>query len=236
MRRRKPPENKGGAPGWMTTYGDMVTLLLTFFVMLYASSTIDTQKYIQIVNSLRGALGGNVGVLNNGASVQNIGDKTTENLVYRRLLEQLTRVVSQRGLEGKVEISTTDEGIVLSFKERLFFRIGSADILIEAYSILNEVGTILKEHELPIRVEGHTCDLPIKNYKFPSNWELSAIRAINVVRYLIENSKIKPELISSAAYGQYRPIVENHNEENRARNRRVDIIIIVAPRLLLESK
>lgn len=206
----------------MVTYGDMVTLVLTFFVLLYSFSAIDAKKYIQISNSLKGALGGNVGVLNQGITVDDLGEVTNPAQV---MFEQLQKILSKKGLEGKVELSQTREGIVISFKERLFFRIASADILDDAYPVLNEVGSILKENTFPIRIEGHSCDLPIKNQRFPSNWELSSIRAVNVTKYLIDRIQIPPEQLSVAAYGPYRPLVPNTSEENRGKNRRVDIII-----------
>lgn len=202
----------------------MVTLVLTFFVLLYSFSSVDARKYIQISNSLKGALGGNVGVLNQGISIDELGEATTVNPA-QIMFEQLQKILNNKGLEGKVELSQTREGIVISFKERLFFRIASADILEEAYPVLNEVGAILKENTFPIRIEGHSCDLPIKNQRFPSNWELSSIRAVNVTKYLIDRIQMPPEQLSVAAYGPYRPLVPNTSEENRGKNRRVDIII-----------
>jgi chemotaxis protein MotB len=96
----------------------------------------------------------------------------------------------------------------------------------DAEVILESVGKVLKERRYPLRIEGHTCDLPIRSTQFPSNWELSAIRAINVTKFLINRVGFEPERISVAGYGQYHPLVKNDIEENRARNRRVDIVII----------
>lgn len=226
MPKKKIPDPPPGAPAWMTTYGDMVTLLLTFFVLLYSFSVIDKQKYVALANSLKGALGGNVGVLNQGTSVEPSGELTSVAPTLKQVFNQLQKVLSKNGLEGKVEVTNDKRGVVISFKEKLFFEIGSADIITEAYPILNQVGEILINQKYPIRIEGHTCDLPIRNSRFPSNWELSAIRAINVTRYLIDKVNLNPEQVSTAAYGQYQPLVPNINEENRIRNRRVDIVII----------
>lgn len=228
MRKKKAESPPPGAPGWMTTYGDMVTLLLTFFILMYAFSTIDSQKYVQISNSLKGALGGNVGVLNQGTSVEPKGSFTSI-VAAKKVFTQLQKVLNKKGLEGKVELSENAKGITISFKERLFFKLGSADILSEGYAILSEVGTILVEQPFPIRIEGHTCDLPIRSYKFPSNWELSAGRAVNVARYLTEKSGLNPVKISISAFSQYQPLVPNISEENRSRNRRVDIVILSNP-------
>lgn len=210
----------------MLTYGDMVTLVLTFFVMLFAFSTIDKQKYVQIVSSLRSALGGGIGVLNGGTAVEISGIRG--NLAaasYDQILQQLQRILGKETTRNNVEIRGDGKEITVSFKEKLFFLIGSADILDEALPLLNEVGEVIRDQGLTIRVEGHSCDLPISNAQYPSNWELSAIRAVNVSKYLIERVNVKPENISVAAYGQYRPMVPNTSAANRARNRRVDIII-----------
>lgn len=177
---------------------------------------------------MRGALGGNVGVLNHGVTVDPSSEHTyMSSAAIRNVYAQLQTLLD-KGMEGKVELTMDERGIVISFKERMFFQIGSADILQEAYPLLSEVGVILKNQGFPLRIEGHTCDLPIRNVKYPSNWELSAIRAVNVARFLIERNQMDADLISTAAYGQYRPIVPNESEENRARNRRVDIIILNA--------
>jgi chemotaxis protein MotB len=229
LRRKKPDERPPGTPAWMVTYGDMVTLVLTFFVLMFAFSTVDTQKYKLIVNSLRGAMGGNIGVLQDGTTLDMISEVTsTGSPSYDKVLKQLQMILDRQDMQDKVELRQNGRNIIVSFKEKLFFRIGSADILKEALAILNEVGAVIREQRLAIRVEGHTCDIPIRTVKFPSNWELSAIRAVNVSKYLIEKAGLNPQKVSVAGYGQYRPMVANTSEEARARNRRVDIVIINA--------
>jgi chemotaxis protein MotB len=238
--KRKPNEQPAGLPIWLQTYGDMVTLVLTFFVALYAMSSLDQHKYDQMSNSLRmalsgGAGNGNIGVLKSGKSIVETGlAPVTSNprmgeaeaQAWQNMYSSVKSVIDQNNFHGRVEVSYSEYGITISFKEKSFFQIGSADILREAYSLLNEVGTTINKQTYPIRVEGHTCDLPISNSRYPSNWELSVMRAVNVAKYLIESVKMAPDRVAVAGYGQYRPIVPNTNEENRARNRRVDIIII----------
>jgi chemotaxis protein MotB len=226
---RRREEHPPGSPAWMTTYGDMVTLVLTFFVLMFAFSTVDSQKYQQIVNSLRGAMGGNIGVLQQGTTLDMVGEMTTTgNPSYDRVLKQLQKILEQEVNKDKVELSQNGRNIIVSFKEKLFFKIGSADIRAEALPILNEVGKVIREQKLTMRVEGHSCDIPIRTVKFPSNWELSAIRAVNVSKYLIEKVQVAPQKVSVAGYGQYRPMVPNTSEANRARNRRVDIVLVNA--------
>jgi chemotaxis protein MotB len=225
-RKKRADSPPPGLPLWQATYGDIVTLVLTFFILMFAFSSIDAQKYVQIANSLKGALGGNVGVLNAGTSVTPEGSMTA--IVppnYNRIMEQLKSILEKSQAKENVEVRGDGKEITVSFKEKLFFRIGSADILKEAFPVLKDVGEVIRDQQLIIRVEGHTCNIPIRTARFPSNWELSALRAVNVSRYLIESIGIVPEQVSVAAYSQYRPMVPNTSPENQARNRRVDIVI-----------
>jgi chemotaxis protein MotB len=225
-RKKKVDVPPPGLPLWQATYGDMMTLVLTFFILMFAFSSIDAQKYVQIANSLKGALGGNVGVLNTGTSVTPEGGMTAiAPPNYNQIMQQLASILDKTQTKENVEVRGDGKEIIVSFKEKLFFRIGSADILKEALPVLKDVGDVIRDQRLIIRVEGHTCDIPIRTARFPSNWELSALRAVNVSRYLIESIGIVPERVSVAAYGQYRPMVPNTSPENQARNRRVDIVI-----------
>lgn len=231
MPRKKVEEPPKGAPLWCLTYGDMVTNVLIFFVLLFAFSEIDKSKYLQIANSLRGALGGKQGVLMSGSAVmQDAGGEQTPSVITEEFSETMTKLeedISKNGqsLSG-IEIYQDERGLVISFKEKLFFDIGKAYLRPVAQDVLSQVGDTLRDDQHRIRVEGHTCDLPIRTSAFPSNWELSAARATNVARFLIEQEAIPAERMSVAGYAQYRPIVENVNEANRARNRRVDIVLL----------
>ncbi len=223
MLKKKPEIPPAGAPLWNITYGDMVTLMLCFFVALFAFSSIDSKKYQELQLSFRTAFGGPGGVLTGNPSVFNAQIMPSQ---VEQMYQEIKKAVEDTKWEGKAEVTITERGITISFKEKLFFKIGSASIVSEAYPVLESVGKILKERKYPLRIEGHTCDLPIRSAQFPSNWELSAIRAINVTQFLINRVGFEPERISVAGYGQYHPLVSNDSEENRARNRRVDIVVI----------
>lgn len=212
-----------GAPLWNVTYGDMVTLVLCFFVALFAFSSIDAKKYQEVQLSLRAAFGGAGGVLSGNPSVFNAQIMASP---VEQMYQEIKKAVEDTKWKGQAEVTITERGITISFKEKLFFNIGSAAIVSEAYPVLENVGKILKERKFPLRIEGHTCDLPIQSAQFPSNWELSAIRATNVAKFLITRVGFEPERISIAGYGQYHPLVPNDSEENRAKNRRVDIVVI----------
>lgn len=213
-----------GAPLWNVTYGDMVTLVLCFFVALFAFSSVDSKKFQEMQLSLRTAFGGPGGVMTGNPSV--FDAPIIRQTQIQQMYEEIKKVIDENKWKGQAEVSITERGITISFKEKLFFKIGSAQIMPEAESILESVGKVLKERRYPLRIEGHTCNLPIRSAQFPSNWELSAIRAINVTKFLINRVGFEPERISVAGYGPYHPLVKNDSEENRARNRRVDIVII----------
>lgn len=231
MFRKKGERSPLGSPAWMTTYSDLVTQLLVFFVLLFSLSNINEAKYEEIVASLRTALTGSPGVLDmgpqplDGASIfpeytLAIEEEFTE--VYEEILGKL----EEEGVGAAVEIYSEERGMIISFKENIFFRIGSADLLPEACDLLTKVGKILAADVHQIRVEGHTCDLPIRTASFPTNWELSASRATNVTRFLIDEVRIAPERLGAAGYAEFRPIAPNSSEENRVRNRRVDILLL----------
>lgn len=225
--QKREEEGPRGAPIWMTTYGDMVTLLLTFFVMLFAFSEIDKAKYDQIAESLRGALKGMPSVLERPAgeiSVLEPSPMITPE--FEGLYESLNELLDDEEVAGATDIYMDERGLVVSFKEELFFDIGSAEIKPAARDLLRRVGQILARGENQIRVEGHTCDLPIRTERFPSNWELSVGRATNVTRFLIDEAGVPPNRLAATGYAEFRPMVPNTSEENRAKNRRVDIVLL----------
>lgn|SRR5690554_3508995 len=230
-RKQREEEQPRGSPGWMTTYSDMVTLLLTFFVMLFAFSEIDKAKYDQIALSLRGALGGLPSVLESGMSPQEEAFSVLDPVAvvspeFESLYESLQGLLEDEELAGVTDIYMEERGLVVSFKEKFFFDIGSIEIKPAARNLLRRMGEVLARGRNQIRVEGHTCDLPIRNERFPSNWELSVGRATNVTRFLIEEAGIAPGRLAATGYAEFRPVVPNDSEENRAQNRRVDILLL----------
>lgn len=246
MPRRRQEEIKSGLPEWMGTYGDMVTLLLTFFILLFAMSTLDAQKFQALANSLTGALGVSPGGTNISVSeavgggltqlpdtspIQkenpnaNIGeDLVTKNM--KKLYDELKDSINQHGIISSTEIKNLGTVILIRFKDNVLFDSGSADIKTQAVPVLQSMGMILKKTEqVEIRVEGHTDNRPISTTKFPSNWELSSSRALNILHFFINNTKIDPTILSAVGRGEYRAIASNENEEERSRNRRVEVII-----------
>lgn len=231
MFKRKEKEQPPGSPAWMTTYSDLVTQLLAFFVLLFSFSSINETKYQQIVYSLRTALTGSSGVLDMGPqpfeSLPMLPDYSSEvGEEFIEVYEEIQGMLEEEGVGTAVEIYSETRGMVISFKEKIFFDIGSAELRPEARNLLSKVGKVLLKDEHDIRVEGHTCDLPIRTSFYPTNWELSTTRATNVTRFLIDVVGLAPERLGATGYAEFQPIVPNTSEEERVRNRRVDLLLL----------
>lgn len=233
--KRRRDNNNDQAPGsplWMTTYGDLMTQLLIFFVLLFSLSSVDTQKFDLAMTSLQGSLGIIYGgkTLQEGEFIEEgeMGQSPVSELEHRQFLElekKIEDVISQNDLNG-VQVNMDERGITISFTEGVLFDSGKAYIKDNEKVILDKIAPILKESQHQIRVEGHTDNRPIHTAEFPSNWELSTTRAVNVIRYFIEKHNMSPYILSASGYSEYRPIAPNDTENHRALNRRVDIIIL----------
>lgn len=228
-RKRKAPVQPAGAPEWMTTYGDMVTLLLCFFILLYSYSVIDVQKFAQIISSIQVSFLGEAGIMetsiepSRGEMVElSLDHKFQDVLVtYQTVKEYL----NEEGLEEDVKIRIEERGVVLEIEDRILFDSARADVKREAEEMLVKIAGILGRLPNPIIVEGHTDNIPINTVFFPSNWELSVARAVRVVRFLSEAVNLPSNRFVAMGYGQYQPIASNETAEGRAKNRRVNIVI-----------
>jgi len=213
-------ENKDVVDGWMGTYGDMVTLLMAFFVMLYSASDPDPGKYEEIAESMKEAF-----------SKQDIENE------FKELHESLEDIIENQILENAVEIELGPNGISIQIPGSSLFASGSADIMTDMAPVIVEISTAITQlldqssyHDYMIEVEGHTDDEPIGEDSeiFNSNWDLSAIRATGIVE-LLYNSGIKMDKLKPIARAESIPLLPNRDEngipipENRAKNRRVVI-------------
>ena len=230
MGKNKGCDCEPGLPGWMATFSDMMTLLLTFFVLLLSMSSLDQQKLKEALGSLRGALGVLEGGTKTDVNVRElIPSLEIVDVPPRRLADktyQKVRLQIYRGrLKGKVEADRTEEGVVLRVDSSLLFRPGDATVGPKAAEVLHEVAELLRGDKAQVRIEGHTDSLPIRSERYPSNWELSTARAVNVLRYFVEVEKMDPTRFSAVGYGSTRPIASNATPEGRARNRRVALVL-----------
>ncbi|MEW6601697.1 MAG: OmpA family protein [Nitrospirota bacterium] len=224
-KKRSKKEEHENVERWMVSYADFVTLLFCFFTAMYAISNIDTNKLGKFVDSMRsafnveGARGNAVSVIE-GVQIFIPADVEVESNVN----EILGTLVTDS--KGAIDVKRDERGVVVSVSDKYFFESGSAELKEDSREVLDKIALALLRSSNMIRVEGHTDNIPIHNKTFPSNWELSAYRAINVVKYFINNHKIKPERISAIGYADNKPVASNDVPDGRAKNRRVDIVLL----------
>lgn len=240
MGRRREPEESDGSGNWMTTYSDLMSLLLCFFVLLFAYSSLDTAKFKAVIQSLRGALG----ILDGGPALLDdsllpvepdpVHDDypTDRSLQIASIATKISALLEESGIDAEVEVAVDyRRGVVIRFREAVLFDFAKAEIKPESKPLLLRIADILQEIPNDLVIEGHTDNIPVKpNSEFESNWDLSTKRAVRVLSFLLEEAGVgPPERLSASGYGEYRPIVANDSEQNRALNRRVDIVILVPP-------
>ena len=190
---------------WVISYADFVTMLFALFIVMWA--------------------------LTGGTDVV----ATADNGLLKKALQQEVQMQEsplKEAIEENPELNEhfkvieDKRGLILRSENAIFFDEGSADIKPEGLEILKEMAPLLKKFDRPLIVEGHTDSTPINTAKFPSNWELSTARATNIVKYLINNCGYSPNRLSAVGYGEFAPVADNDNVKNKAKNRRVDIIIL----------
>jgi chemotaxis protein MotB len=209
----------------MTTYGDIMTLLLTFFVLLLSYSTIEEQNFRRALASFQEALG----VLPSERSLIQFervpAIRAMPPISPSVIIKRMRNAIYSAGLKGQMKVVKDKEGVRITIQSPILFNSGSADLQTGAMPVLDELVKILGESPNIVVVEGHTDNMPIKTERFPSNWELSTARAISVGRYLFETGGLDPGRFTVAGYGEYHPIESNKEPEGRRENRRVEILL-----------
>lgn len=233
-RPKKDDDEEEGGDEWLLTYGDLMTQLVCFFVLMMSFAVISENKFREVVVSLHDALSG-TGVL---PAFQNvIGDIprsviTTSPIDSEALSdakEAIDKELEETGMSPHVETEIREEGLVIILNQSsppIFFNSGDARIRDQVHPVLGKIGQIIKGLPNDVRIEGHTDNRPINTSQFPSNWELSMARATNVLKYLHAATGIAPNRLSAGGYGPYRPVASNDTSSGRAKNRRVEIVIL----------
>lgn len=243
MARRSKRIEHDNHDRWMISYADFVTLLFAFFVVMYAISSVNEEKYKTFSNSLsiaftRQPVTAPAGIApsQQDQALGALVDRRTARLgeQQRKIQERMKNLAS--GLSGvmtplinqrTVSINQTRRGVVIDISASTLFRTGEATLQPGALDVLRQVASVLSKEELSIEVEGHSDDIPIATAQFPSNWELSSARASSVARLLID-SGVPAKRLAVVGLASNQPLVPNDSPENRARNRRV-IITIMSP-------
>ena len=239
-----------GVPGWVVTFADLMSLMMTFFVLLFSFSSMDEQKYRQIVESLAAGFGAEVVRKSNSTPVtvappaivpSNFTQLTrsnarpnatrsrtadTEEIRRQSLATQVTESMRPEIAAGMVAVEMQGNAVVIRLPEEIAFPPGSDEVSAQIAPVLKRVAASLADTRGMIVVSGHTDDRPITSGRFRSNWELSTDRAVSVVEQLVEIGGIAPERVMAVGHAATRPLAPNDSDGNRARNRRVEISIV----------
>lgn len=229
--RKFGSNNSDGSPGggWEVIYSGFVLILLCFFIMLSSFSTMEAAKVMQFVKSFISAvsiLPGGVKFESGTVVMSDSADMVDNRSNLAKIFDNLEELAQQFNLQDKINLAFTPEGLVMRLSEHALFDLGSADLAVDALPLLQKIGAIISKTAYLIRIEGHTDNLPINTAQFPSNWELSTARAVNVLRYFIQNHNIDPRRLAAEGFSEFHPLVANDSPENRGKNRRVEIIFI----------
>jgi len=215
----------------MNTWGDMCTLLLCFFVLLLAMSTIDPTKANALAASFQNAFSGvlesfpNI-LITKDVYIPRMGGNQQNKRMAIDAANRVRKEIEKDKMEDAIKVNVTETGIAIKIADPVGFESGNADVKPEMYSVLRTLSGIINEAPTSlIRVEGHTDNVPIHSARYPSNWELSAARALNVVKYMAQNGNVDPARLSAIGYGEYRPLAPNTTIENRKSNRRIEIYV-----------
>ncbi|KMP11741.1 hypothetical protein UR09_02700 [Candidatus Nitromaritima sp. SCGC AAA799-A02] len=210
-------ENTGEA--WMVTYADMVTLMLTFFILYYSISSVNMQKFKEAILGEESASIGLLELLDSAEIQQNIQELT--GMKSNDILSDITEVAEDQ----PIDVDTSKSKVVVRVPGNSLFPPGKANLQREGLEMLNEVIRVTKKYpNYLIHIQGHTDDQPIHSEMFPTNWELSAARATAVLRYFIDKN-IEPEKLTATGYADTFPIATNNTELGRSKNRRVEFVL-----------
>lgn len=240
MARKKYEEEEASHDRWLVSYADFITLLFAFFVVMYAISAVNESKYRALANSLGVAFGAPPPVrpivgdepMAPPVQLKSNPQQKRNSEALRREKEQMTRiardilaVLAPLVDQGMVRVTQTPRGVNVEINASVLFAPGDANLTGESSQALKAVAGVLKDNERAIQVEGHTDSVPIRNSAFPSNWELSAVRASSVVRLFIESGIVENRL-AAMGRGATQSVADNATPEGRLRNRRVSVMIL----------
>jgi chemotaxis protein MotB len=221
---------------WVVTFADMITLLMCFFALLFSVSSVDETRFESIVHSVQGALSGSSGgggptaavlqgTYETSAPYKQKGLDPFAILEDQGLVEDAREMVSRQQVDDALEVIMEGRKVILRVKGQALFASGSAVISPEAVSLVDQIAKLVREYPTyRLDIKGHTDPRPISTAKFDSNWELSALRATAVLRFLADRG-VSPRRMTATGYADTQPLVPNSSEENMAKNRRVEFVL-----------
>jgi chemotaxis protein MotB len=228
MRKKKEEEHENGER-WLISYADFITLLFAFFVTMYSTSSVHEGKLRAIADSVNEAFHPYVSLSSSNirlTSKQAGPDMFDPGLKLFFKYKKMEDEVKAMDSSGKIKLIKDKRGRIIRIDEGLAFEAGEAEILPDFGQQLDKIADLIAALPSHVQVEGHTDNIPIKTPVYPSNWELSTARAMSIVRYFVDRHAMDPQRFSVSGYGEFRPIDTNDSPEGRAKNRRVEIVIL----------
>ncbi|MGX1194332.1 flagellar motor protein MotB [Metabacillus sp. SLBN-84] len=243
-KKKKKHEEKHVDESWLLPYADLLTLLLALFIVLFAMSSVDAQKFQMLARAFNSTFTGGTGVLEYPSPVpdgdmeqlddkkeekadQEEAQKEMEQQKLKKIQEKVNAYIKANNLESQLKTTLTDEGLLITILNDIFFDSGESAIRGKDEKLAKEISNLLVMNPpRNIIVSGHTDNVPISNADYDSNWHLSVMRAVNFMKLLLENEKLDPRAFSAKGFGEYNPVADNATEAGQQKNRRVEILIL----------
>jgi chemotaxis protein MotB len=222
----RPRASSPPAGGWQIVYTGFVLILLCFFILLTSFASLEESKITRFVQAFSSAVSvfGGGRSLEKGKTMIHAGAMLVDKEDAIADLFNKVRNMRQKSDLQHVAIQQDSRGVIMTLADKLLFSSGQADLSLKASPLLIKVARIINAIDTPVEIEGHTDNVPINTPQYASNWELSTARAINVLRFITDDGNVNPDMVSAVGRAEYRPVVSNDTEANRAQNRRVEII------------
>jgi chemotaxis protein MotB len=244
-RKKKHHHEEHVDESWLIPYADLLTLLLALFIVLFASSSIDVQKFQQIAKSMSSAMSGGTGIMEfpsplpdeqpQSLNAEDAKNDENENPEFdqqeknelKELQEKINRYIDEKSLENQLQTVLTDDGLLITILNDVFFDSGVAQVRLKEQTLAKDIAQLLvSDPPRNVVISGHTDNVPINNSQFDSNWHLSVMRAVNFVKILLENENLDARSFSVKGFGEYQPVDTNETSAGRAKNRRVELLIL----------
>lgn len=239
MRKKKVHHEEHVDETWLIPYADMLTLLLALFIVMFAMSKVDNEKFKSVQENFNAIFSGGSGLMEEGgpslpvpqpgsSGVENspISNNVLEDNKMKEVKDNLQGQIDSGGYGDKVKVDLNEGGLEISIQDVVLFNSGDAQVLQGVEPLLKQISRMLKGLDNEVKIVGHTDNVPISNSKFRSNWDLSAMRAINVMNFIGSTGEVQMGRMSIQAYADQKPKYDNSTSDGRARNRRVEIFIV----------
>lgn len=228
------------APAWMATFGDLMSLLLTFFILLLSFASMDAQRFAEVSGSVRDAFGVQLVVpgkfeamaddlisLNDhpvSSHLSAVDVKTRQEIATKKLAQRIKASIAAKRMDRLIEVDETARGVVIRVPGELMFTSGSTELRVESLVFLQEIASLINGTPDTVAIEGHTDSSPSSSTT--SNWQISTARAVATLEFLVDVARVDPARLQVTGFADTRPLASNEDEEGRARNRRVEFTFL----------